>query len=315
MKRRISVGMCLLFGLSVCAFELAERVAASEPLPDASVLAQGRRPFFGPMPPRISEVTLSGVIEAVQPNALTIIAGRTGRPWGQKQWLVLSWAGTTELTIHGTATLDYLRKGQTIEFKGQIAKGDKVARKAKEEKVADKVKELTIIARKGELAAKGHVVDPGKIKAPKSETDPETALAVSDDDPDSEAAGIGPKEKIVGKIAARDEMSLTVAAGKRMIHVDLADEPTINVELFDPKLVADKKDASKSKIEGQGSGGRLVTIMAGDLPGSKIVVRGTGRESWSANECTAKSIEVTLAKPLTGKKPTSSGTKKAVADK
>ncbi len=115
----------------------------------------------------------------------------------------------------------------------------------------------------------------------------------------------------------KEKKSLTVTCGQRTIHVDLADIPTINVEIFlsDVKLVPDTKDKSKSRIEGNGVSGHLVPIITGDLDGAKIVVHGTGSESKQGNQCAAKSIEVTLAKPLTGnKKPASSEAKKTAAE-
>ncbi len=147
-------------------------------------------------------------------------------------------------------------------------------------------------------------------------------MTVPDDDPKAKAgdgdakpkavAG-GPKTKILGKIAACDEKSLTVTSGQRTIHIDLADIPTINVELSDPKLVQDSKDKTKYKIEGKSASGHLVPMASSDLVGSKIVVHGTGAETKTERKCLARSIEVTLMAPLTGTKP-SSAVKKTAAD-
>ena len=115
--------------------------------------------------------------------------------------------------------------------------------------------------------------------------------------------------KIVGKIADCKEKSLTVTFGVRTIHVDLADLPTINVELADPQLVT---AGSKSKIQGTGVG-RMITMTADDVIGSKIVVHGTGAETKTDRQCAAKSITVTLAKPLTGDKSTAAKTKRTAS--
>ena len=58
-------------------------------------------------------------------------------------------------------------------------------------------------------------------------------------------------------------------------------------------------------------------MMASDLVGAKIVVHGTAAESKQGNQCMAKSIEVTLAKPLTGSKKSTScrSAKKTAAEK
>ncbi len=155
MKHHSAIGMYFLIAVSVVTLNVAaERVAASEPLPDASVLAYRSTPRQPkpPTPPKISEVTLTGVVNDVAPKGLTIKAGKTSASKDQKQWLVFAQSDSTEFTIRGTATLDYLRKGQTIEFGAQIAADEKVAKKADEEKVADKLDMLTIVSRKGGLA-------------------------------------------------------------------------------------------------------------------------------------------------------------------
>ncbi len=340
MKHHSAIGMYFLIAVSVVTLNVAaERVAASEPLPDASVLAYRSTPRQPkpPTPPKISEVTLTGVVNDVAPKGLTIKAGKTSASKDQTQWLVFAQSDSTEFTIRGTATLDYLRKGQTIEFGAQIAADEKVAKKADEEKVADKLDMLTIVSRKGGLAhlkngdAKDHAVDPGAGRIEfRKKADSDPILATPDQsDPKAgnggkaaakpEAVAGGPKENIAGMIASwdKEKKSLTVTCGQRTIHVDLADIPTINVEIFlsDVKLVPDTKDKSKSRIEGNGVSGHLVPIITGDLDGAKIVVHGTGSESKQGNQCAAKSIEVTLAKPLTGnKKPASSEAKKTAAE-
>jgi fructose-specific phosphotransferase system component IIB len=122
------------------------------------------------------------------------------------------------------------------------------------------------------------------------------------------------KTKIVGRIERCDGKSLTVTRGQQTIHVDLADIPTINVELSDLKLVQDSKDSSKNRVEGKGASGHAVSILVSDLVGAKIVVQGTAAETKSKRQCMAKSIEVTLAKPLTSKKSTSSEAKKTMPE-
>ena len=270
MKRRIVLGTSLLLGLALSSLDAAQSGITGEPLPDASLVAYSNRPK---MPPKlkISDVTLTGVIVDAQPSGLTIKGGKSSRARDQKQWLVLSQAGSTSVTIHGMATLDYLRHGQIIEFSGQIVDNTKVA---------DKVKELTIVANKKGLAslhnssaAKDHPVDPAiasRTGASKRDAESESIVALADepkagDDDKPEAAAAGPKTKIAGRIAAHDEKTLTVTVGERTIHVELADMPTIHVELSDPKMV---KIGSKFEIQGVGASGRLVTLTPSDLLGS-----------------------------------------------
>jgi len=379
MKSCSSFKICFLLGLSLSAIEFPQRAIAADPLPDASVVAYAsyKKQAKPPPPPKVSDVTLTGRINAVQANGLMITAGTTSKARNQAKWLVVS-AADTEVNIHATATLDYLRAGQTIEFSGQIIKGDKaadkpteeksadaskdekatdkpkddkvakqakddkagdkpkdekVADKTKEEKVADTVEELTIFSHKGDAnkaRVKDHAADPGvggaRVKPAKPETDSEKPLAESGDSKSAtgaaspakaktDASAAAAKTKIVGRIAACDAKSLTVTAGERTIHLDLADTPTIYVELSNPKITPDTADIKKTKIEGAGSNGHLVSLLASNLIGAKIVVHGMGQETRSAKQCGAKTIDVTISTPLTGKTSTSTPPKKAVADK
>ena len=195
------------------------------------------------------------------------------------------------------------------------------------------MKELTIFSRKGgsspikKGSAKGHPVDPGigRIEVAK-EADVDASLTTPGDSPSKagnggkpvanhEAAPGGAKEKIIGRIEKCTDKSLTVTRGQQTIHVDLVEIPTINVELSDPKVVPNAKDHSKSRIEGKGTSGHTVTMMASDLVGAKIVVHGTAAESKQGSECAAKSIEVTLMAPLTGIKSAASDAKKTAVEK
>ena len=343
MKRRSLIGMCMVLGLSISAFEVAERVIAAEPLPDPSVVAywvktprpnqnqnQNQNQKKKPEQPKVSDVTLTGTIDAVQPTGLKIKASKTTKGKDQKEWLVFARSDSSEFTIHATATVDYLRAGQSVEFRAQTVKDETNADKSSE-RVTDEVNQLTVFSRKSRLShkkggAKDHEADSGaggdRIEAPKAETDSETTLTVPDEDPKPKAgkpvakpAAVAGGHKIAGRIAScdQDRKGITVTEGERKIHVALADMPTINVELSDPTLIPDSKDSSKSKIEGKGAGGHAVSMLAGDLVGAQIVVRGTGTESKAGNQCMADSIELTLAKPLTGKSAVSAK-KKAPAD-
>ncbi|MGO9115094.1 MAG: hypothetical protein ACLP9L_38270, partial [Thermoguttaceae bacterium] len=338
-----------LLGLAVCAFEFAKHVIAGEPLPDASMVAyKASKQPKQPAQPKPSAVTLTGVIEAVKSDGLKIKAGKTSISKNQQEWLVFAQSDSTAFTIRGTATPDYMRKGQTVEFSGQFVtnekdvnkvnegkvadtvkeetvadtgKEGKVADKVKEEKIADKVKELTIFSRKvaavNKGGAKDRVTNPGRNSrsgTSKAKTDSQTTVTKPDDSkaktgddaaPATKVAIIGGKARIVGRIESCDGKSLTVTAGQRTIHADLADIPTITVELSNPIFVPDGKDGSNNKVEGTGASGKLVTMMASDLIKAKIVVHGMGLESDSDRRCAAKSIDVTLATPLTGKKPAS----------
>ncbi len=413
MERRSFIHVCLLLGLSVNALQCARGAVASEPLPDASVLAARTvKPPKQPQQPKpkiTGDLVLTGVIEAVQSDGLKIKAGKTATAKNQEDWMVFARSSSTSFTIHGTATPDYLRKGQTVEFSGQIignpsgvssvagqqsdavkatdskdadsaadskdadsaadvktdgkndgkadgkdattktgpkdadkaadatvkdgekdanttddntVKGGKVGMKAKEEKVAGKIKVLTIFSRTvgmvNKEVAKNHATNPSTGVA-KTGAASDATLTVSDDATDKTGEGptspaksvaTGPKTKIVGRVESCDEKSITVSVGQRTIHADLAEIPTINVVLADPEFVADGKDGSNNKVEGKGASGKLVTLLASDLVKSKIIVHGTGAELNSDKRCAARSIDITLALPLSGKKPASSADKK-----
>ena len=386
MKRQSLVGTCLLLGLSLSAFGVALRAIAGESLPDASVLA-AKPPKQPPQPkPKKSDVTLTGVIESAEPSSscLKIKAAKASAPKNQEEWLVFARSdSTTTCTIHATATPDYLRKGQTVEFSGEVmvdqndaakaagpkdagnatdirdsntatvakdadkvndAKnadaddGDKVADKkvadkkvagtVKEEKVVGKVKELTIFSRTvgavSKAVVKDHAAAAAAVGGAKAGANSDTSLTLPDDStaktgdsatPAAKTAPADPKTRIVGMIESCDEKSITVTIGQRTIHADLAEIPTINVVLSNPIFAADAKDASKYKVEGKGASGKAVTMMAGDLAKAKIVVHGTAVELNSDRRCAARSIDVTLATPLTGKKPASSPEKKVAGGK
>lgn len=192
---------------------------------------------------------------------------------------------------------------------------EKGAKKPSGEKVADKVDTLTIVSRKGGSAhkadAKDHAVDPATARIAAAKDADSDAILTAPTDSDSKAGKggkpaakhSGPKESISGRIATHDDKGFVVTIGNRTIRADLADIPKINVELSftDPKVIVDTKDKSKSRIEGKSANGKSTPILFSDLEGSTIVVHGTGAELKQAAQCAAKSIEVTLAKPLSGK--------------
>ena len=316
MKPLSATRVCILLGLAFSVLATAANAMADEPLPDTSLLAA--RPHQpSTSQPKISDVTLTGVIVDAKPGGLTVTASKSGKGKNQKQWLVLS-GGSTEVSIHGLATLDYLRHGHIVEFSGQITPSGNVA---------DKVDDLTIYAYKRKPPSKkggnkDQAVDqPGeRIEASKAAGDSDV-LSLADDDAKAgdggnggkpAAAAGGSKTKIVARITAHDTKSLTMTAGERTIHADLGETPTIHVEFHNPKMV---QSGSKLEIQGTGPSGHLVTFLAKNLSGAKIVARGTGAEGKAGNECMAKDIDITLATPLTGKKPAASAaTKKSASE-
>jgi hypothetical protein len=330
MKRRGTFEISLALGLALSLLGLCGPAYAGDPLPDASVLAFAR-PKKAPAPPPVpTDLTLNGTINVATGSGLKIKAGKTTKAKDQKQWLIGSNPETTEIKIHATATLDYVKKGQMVEFSGNLVNN---------EKLSDKLKEFTIVARKGGKAAKNAVAknDAAKDRPAaaagganaKADADEEPSLTVPEETKagetkpaaDGAAAGAkpevaGPKTKVFGRVASVDSKSLTVTVGEKKIHADLVEIPTVNVEISSPQVIFDPNDKTKIKaIEGPGASGHLVSLTADDLSGAKIIVHGMGAESKKlGNQCLAKDMDITLARPLTGKKPTEPP-KKAVAGK
>jgi hypothetical protein len=289
MKARFSIVSGLILGLTLADCLLGTAVRADESLPDASVVAfanhkSGKR-SSGPKqtPPKVSEVTLTGVVDAVQANGLAIKAGKSTKGKDQKTWLVMP-GQNVEVTIDGTATVDYLKKGQIVQFEGQVLNNEEVAGKLNELTVLDKKSSAALTAK---VAARDHVKEVaggggGRIAAPKEDADSDALIGPDDSkkkgdakaSAKSDAAASGLKTKIVGKIESRTDKGFTVASGSRTLKVELSDSPTINVQLSDPKMVQ---------------------------VGARIVVHGTAAESKQGNQCMAKTIVVTLATPLSGK--------------
>jgi fructose-specific phosphotransferase system component IIB len=331
MKLYLAFETCLLLGLAVALIAPCLPALAGEPLPDATMLARGPSRPKQPAPPVVSDVTLTGTINVATMNGLKIKASKTSKTTNQKQWLVFSKADVTDVTIHAIATLDYVKKGQIVEFHGRLVNN---------EKLADKLKEFTIVARKSGKIKKNDLakVDPAKDHPPaggaapakaKADDDAEPTIGLPEDSgttdsstvvakdplPGAKSDVVGPKTRIFGKIATFDSKTLTVTVGERTIHADLAEIPTINVEISEPQVIAETKD-SKIRIEGPGANGHLVSLKADDLVGAKIVVHGTASETKTLARCSAKDMDITLSRPLTGKKPstTTEPPKKALAD-
>lgn len=277
---------CVLFAGALC---------AAEPLPDASQVAYrgGSKP---PAQPKVGDVTLTGTIQSMQTSGLTIKAGKTVKgktAKSQKQWTVVG-NENTEVTIEGTATLDYLHKGQLVEFTGQVVNDDHVEGKLKELTIVDKKTQSTSSTTKTGTKTRDHAADPGvgggRIETPKSDDDadtlsvaeaPKTSTASSGKTPAKTTVVVaaGPKTTIVGKVVSREGNKLTITHGRHVVKIDLAELPAINVRLSDRMLAQ---------------------------TGAKVVVHGTGAESKTTNQVIAKTIVVTLAEPLTGKKTSSS---------
>jgi hypothetical protein len=166
------------------------------------------------------------------------------------------------LVIIGTATADYLKPGLVLQFKAELDDDGKTT---------DKISEVTIVTPNADnpLGCFGGKAGDGKRPANAGKA---TTRKADDDDLALllESNGL----KIVGKITSVDGKQVALRAGKRRVKMELADSAVIKVLVSDPGLL---------------------------LPGSEIRASGTGTRG-RVGRCQADNIEVTLAKPLTGKK-------------
>ena len=182
-------------------------LTAADNWPDSSLLAasrhngnrgQGRRPAS----PKISDVDLTGTIETVQPGGLMIKAGTSSKAKDQKEWLVVPQAGGTEVVILGTATLDYLHKGQLVEFNGQIVSGDHVDGQLETLTIVDKKTKHDATAKKS--GGKDAVAAPqgfDRIVIPKQQDDAAPAAPAAQNKQPAGAAGKAAASKPAANLA------------------------------------------------------------------------------------------------------------------
>ncbi len=296
MKTNASLGLRLALCFSVVVITAQIVAAPFEPLPDASIVAKGgKKPSSNkqsqPKQAKPTEVTLTGTIKEILPGGggINVNAKKSPKDKSPKDWTIAPNA-EARVIVKGTATVDYLRVGRIVEFTGKIRGDDTLDGKLKELTVVEKV-----VAKKGGSAnarAANQGVGGTRIEAPKEASD------VAEDDPtekplDAKAAPkgdptvIGPEKSIAGKIVKCSDKEISVASAGRIIVVQLADMPTINVLLNNPKLVQ---------------------------VGAHIVAVGVGLEEKSGgNKCLARELTITLAEPLHGTKSASS-TKKVAAE-
>ncbi len=247
------------------------------------LLARGKRKVS--RPPVITEVSLSGTVVAVLPNALTVkighnkpsgkaskssssataaidsgVASDQDDPWfmectyGPRKkkspkdsgvWTVYPKPKTAVL-VEGTSTLDYLRPGQTVEFTGNLA----------DDTIVNTVDTINVVPKHGHNLNIGG--GPGLAK------DKESVKSTSLDSANA---------SITARIQAVKDTALVVWVGERTLHLHLTASPTVHVESDDPKLI---------------------TV------GSKVTITGQGVHG--PNLAQADSIKVTLAAPISAKK-------------
>ena len=205
-------------------------------------------------PPVISTVTLEGTVKAIGTKGFKASASKDttdNKKMPIKEWLVAPLKDTVWV-ITGTADVSYLKPGQTVTFKATL--NDQGQPDAK-------ISELTLVPAEGN--SPGITADDGT--GPIRPKDPGIG-------------GVQPAanqiKKVVGKMTSCGETKLVVGAGKE-VHAELAESPTVNIALCDPKLM---------------------------VVGAKVTVHGTALKTKNASYCEADDIKVTLVEPLTGRK-------------
>ena len=233
--------------------EAAERRAREAEHSAAQYSAHVRHPQHHDQP-SVSTVTLEGTVEAIgtmgfKVNASEDQSGKKRTP--NKEWFIAPTRATTWLVL-GTADVNYLKPGQTVVFKTTLDG---------ESQPLEKISALTVVPAQGN--SPGITADDGT--GPIRPKDPGIG-------------GVQPAanqiKKVVGKMTSCGETKLVVGAGKE-VHAELAESPTVNIALCDPKLM---------------------------VVGAKVTVHGTALKTKNASYCEADDIKVTLVEPLTGRK-------------
>lgn len=224
--------------------------------------------------PTVSTVTLDGTVEAIGKMGFQVNASKkqTGKKKSgknktpTKEWFIVPTKATT-WHILGSADVNYLKPGQTIIFKTTLDG---------QSQPEDKVSILTVVPAKGNIPsikADDGLGPIGRFR-PK---DPGIVEAAAPEKPAKKEAAAPPvvsgSVQVVGRIASCGRTKMTVRAGKEL-HVELDENPTINIALSDPKMM---------------------TV------GAKVTIHGTATETKNASYCVPDEVTVTLATPLTGK--------------
>lgn len=279
MSRRLSVLLPVIFGILLIA-PLDTQARRYPYVPPRSSNYTQPKPVPNqtkPSPPK--SVAIDGTVLMVGSQGFKVNA--TKEQFGTassrtstgatKEWLISPTRSTTWL-VTGTATPSYLKPSMTVVFKAELDD-------AKQPK--SKISTLTIVSPTGHLP--GIKADDGSdpLKPKDAAANPPTAtkpVKTKAKKKDAAPAGLVNQSRITGKITSCNGNRFTVSAGgSTVIHAELDDNPTINVLMNDPKVLA---------------------------VGAKVTIHGQAierKQIKNANYCQATDIKVVLALPLTGK--------------
>jgi len=235
------------------------------------------------MQPQTEPANINGTVDGVMPGRIRLLDG-TNQPW------LVAVPNNAKVHVAGTAKADFLRSGIFVEFKGEIDNRGTVK---------EKVGELTIVTPTQERPMG---IFPGDSKAGDAKPGEDqggfgAGMGGPAGGPGGGKAGgktggkAGGKRggpaggtpdggacRVVGRVANCKGNKLGINAGRGIVQIELADEPTINVESADYTLAC---------------------------KGDKISVKGAMMRG-SAGLAQANEVKIELAEPLSGikKKPT-----------
>lgn len=212
----------------------------------APVTAAAQKPPQGPPKQTMS---MDGVLQGVQAGLLQVVSD------GGEPWLVKVEAKPENITYQASADPSWLQAGMYVQFQGRFDhRGKAIA----------PVSQITVITPKadtrlgafpdGSLDASGELFGEAKVET-SSKPQPETyALTVA------------------GRLAGVENGKIRVAAGNAVLDAELADKPTILVELGNYALArrGDKVSVNGWYLQkGQGWANRLLVRAAQPLTGPK----------------------------------------------
>ena len=206
---------------------------------------------------------IEGVIESVMRGGMIVTDKADTFPWR----IVV--APNAQVLVTGTATVDYLRPGQWVEFDVEL--DDQGA-------IKDKVEELTIITRSTEkpigVFPAGAATDDGQGEFGANQGDDFGGMGWGENEtPPAKKARASRKNSvkgpltagayhIVGQLAGGRGGKFSVRAGRKPLPFDLAEQATIKIAMNDASVVA---RGDKVSIRGMKAPGQTRAALAGEV--------------------------------------------------
>lgn len=238
----------------------------------AAAMAQGIRPPYGRQGegPPTEPFAAQGVVQQVMPGRMQILTN-TNQTW------LLSIDPKAEVHVKGTAKADYLRVGQYVRFTAEI---DRKGR------VVGKLEELVLFT----PTAPGHIgIWPEGTAGEEQAAGGQAFGAGAANGPGFGAGGgaspapEAQRYTVAGRIVGARHGTLSINAARAMIQAELAEEPTIYVDVANYLLAQP---------------GDKITVTKGRMPAGLMVLP-PGR----IGTAQATELSIELAQPLTTAPP------------